>query len=367
MKHDRFAYIDALRGWAILGVIVTHAGSLTKLGGVPGRVVEFGGRGVQLFFIVSAFTIFLTYKRALERETFPTKNFFTRRLMRIVPMYWLGIVLYTAVYGLASRGWKDGPELWHYPLHLTLTNVLVPSATSSVVPGGWSISVEVLFYLTTPLWFWVVKSLRDAMAFTAASLVFGAIFISTGADAVPGIDQYWFRSFPSQLPCFGFGMILYYWVQSNPNGLTTQSANLGLLMAAVAMALIGFTNALPIVPSHYWTTGGFLLLAMSLVATPSVLIVNRLTVWVGQISFSAYLLHFLVLKQIDLAMHDSITGYGRFAVVTAVGIMVTLPVAWLSYRYAETAFSNLGKRWISQRESQSRRFGVVDLNAGRRN
>lgn len=148
MQKQRLGFVDALRGIAILLVIGAHAGVVTGLVGLAGGLANLGGYGVQLFFVVSAFTIFLTLERARARETFSIRNFFIRRLFRIVPVYWMGILLYSALYHLQSRGWTAAPFAWHFPLHILLINSLVPSAQSSVVPGGWSISCEVLFYIT---------------------------------------------------------------------------------------------------------------------------------------------------------------------------------------------------------------------------
>jgi peptidoglycan/LPS O-acetylase OafA/YrhL len=180
MSHvvkNRLEYIDALRGWAIIGVILTHAAAITEIGGKVGRYALLGGYGVQLFFVVSAFTIFLTFDRGSRVERYPVANFFTRRLMRIVPVYWMGVLLYSCFYGLASRGWHEGPELWHVPVHLLLLNLLHPATLSSVVPGGWSISCEVLFYLTVPIWFALIKNRRSALLFLAATLVLAPLTV----------------------------------------------------------------------------------------------------------------------------------------------------------------------------------------------
>jgi peptidoglycan/LPS O-acetylase OafA/YrhL len=109
---------------------LTHAASLVGIEGLTARVAAFGGYGVQLFFVVSGFTIFLVYQKGLAAQKHPAANFFTRRLFRIVPIYWAGIVLYSAVYGLGSRGWQPGPELWHIPLHICCNCTLPPRVLS---------------------------------------------------------------------------------------------------------------------------------------------------------------------------------------------------------------------------------------------
>jgi peptidoglycan/LPS O-acetylase OafA/YrhL len=55
-------YIDALRGYAILMVIATHVAiGAPMLSGVVRALVDQGQRGVQLFFVVSAFTLIISW------------------------------------------------------------------------------------------------------------------------------------------------------------------------------------------------------------------------------------------------------------------------------------------------------------------
>ncbi len=56
----RFEWLDSLRGWAIIGVIFVHASANAGMTGYLGELGRLGQRGVQVFYIVSAFTIFLS-------------------------------------------------------------------------------------------------------------------------------------------------------------------------------------------------------------------------------------------------------------------------------------------------------------------
>src|SRR5690606_14351277 len=146
-------------------------------------------------------------------------DFYIRRLFRIIPIYWLGILLYTAVYGLESRGWREGPELWHFPYHIFLINIFHPLTSSSVVPGGWSISCEVMFYLMVPLlykYFYTNKRIAWFMLISMVLLPLINLALkkysmnSFFAGYEPGvINNFYYRWIPSQLACFGFGMILF--------------------------------------------------------------------------------------------------------------------------------------------------------------
>ena len=365
MSSDRYAYVDALRGFAILAVVSSHSATLANVRSSLDPFVDLGGMGVQLFFVVSAFTIFLTYERAVAREAQPVQNFFIRRVLRIVPIYWLGIILYSAVYGLGSRGWGADPELWHFPLHLTLVNVLHPLTSSSVVPGGWSISTEILFYLTVPLWFVLIRRLRSALIFTVVSIFAGGATVWLGQmllnPILPGDpSQYWFRSFPFQLPCFGFGMVLYFAIKEDTFGqyLRTRSVNLGVLACSPIVILLGVWERSPLIPSLYVITFGFLLTALALSHMPWRLFVNRATILVGRVSYSIYLIHFLVLAQLEPFVPATFSPGVRFLCFFVLGTLISLPIAYLSYHYVEKAFTNLGRHWIARREGR----GAIDPN-----
>lgn len=68
-NNDRITWIDSLKGIAILGVIMIHCGG-SHLPDPLGIVGRFGGAGVELFFVISAF---LSYQ-SLEKVSAKGKN-----------------------------------------------------------------------------------------------------------------------------------------------------------------------------------------------------------------------------------------------------------------------------------------------------
>lgn len=84
----RYGFIDALRGFAFLGVLVHHV--VPRVDGLP-RVVKqiaaAGGEGVQLFFVVSALTLFLSFDSRRGTQARPLTAFFLRRFFRIAPLF----------------------------------------------------------------------------------------------------------------------------------------------------------------------------------------------------------------------------------------------------------------------------------------
>nr|WP_186329853.1 acyltransferase [Variovorax boronicumulans] len=366
MNKDRFEFIDALRGWAILGVIATHAASAVKLSGKMGKLAAFGGYGVQLFFMVSAFTIFLTYQKATERETYPNANFFTRRLMRIAPVYWLGILLYSAVYGLGSRGWLEGPEMWHLPLHFLLINLLHPATMSSVVPGGWSISCEVLFYLTVPLLFAWIKTTGAAAVFCAITAVLGPLSIAAmkalighWADGFGASYSYmyYYRSLPSQLFPFAVGILLFHVYRAQPAWLSVlkrRHVNFWLIVAGLLAFAISMFGWYPHIQRHHWASVGFLFFGLAASQIQWSAIVNKPMIFLGRISFSAYLLHFIVQRELTVWIpQGSMPTQAYFALVLVASIAITVPLAWLSFSLLEKNFQRAAGLIVQARENRA--------------
>jgi exopolysaccharide production protein ExoZ len=136
-------YIDALRGYAILGVIVVHVGSAVPIG-VPmaQTYINQGARGVQLFYVASAYTLLLSW-HARKDGVLP---YLVRRFFRIAPLFWLAIPLYALFSGMGTGFFAppDNWKLWDVFRALTFMDAIYPAAFS-MVPGGFTITAEILF------------------------------------------------------------------------------------------------------------------------------------------------------------------------------------------------------------------------------
>jgi peptidoglycan/LPS O-acetylase OafA/YrhL len=149
----RLAYLDALRGLAILGVLIVHFSLWLKPAGEAEKgLMGNGAFGVQLFYVVSAFTICMSL--AADRGPGALQRFFTRRFFRIAPMFWVAIILSLTLWGLLPRyAAPDGIAPWAVVATFLMAHGLHPESINSVVFGGWSVGVEVMFYALAPMLF----------------------------------------------------------------------------------------------------------------------------------------------------------------------------------------------------------------------
>lgn len=152
VSEERVAWIDTIRGVAILLVISVHVSqSVGDMSHPLLRVASLGQLGVQLFFTASAYTLCASAARGLSNRI-QIRDFYIRRFFRVAPIYYFGVCLYFFIYYLLSVSGLDAGkfeafDLKNISINFMLIHGLVPSAMNSIVPGGWSIGAEVLFYV----------------------------------------------------------------------------------------------------------------------------------------------------------------------------------------------------------------------------
>lgn len=364
-KSARFEFLDALRGWAILGVISTHCAWFSG-GDFRGKPFAFAGLyGVQLFFMVSAFTIFLTLERALSREPAIVRSFYIRRILRILPMFWVGIVLYAFAPGREHYYTDFDMGVSYYFLTAILQHGWHPLYINSVVPGGWSIAVEVTFYIIAPLLFFRIKNWQNALWFFLSTL-----FICESASyclrmvtdhklifqAVQPelLHQFSIKWFPSQLPVFACGILTFYLVKGLPESFHTKRNGI-VIMAAGLMVLYNAVDvgSHRIVPEQVVFAIGFLLFILALSIYPLWLFVNSATAFLGRISYSFYLMHFVIMAgEITLFQKYCPGLFSRpalaYAVLFAAALLGAVPVSWFTYKFVEQPFIRLGSSLVKK-------------------
>jgi Predicted acyltransferases len=365
----RYAYIDALRGWAILGVLVVHISQEFPLTfTVLNRYAEHGRRGVQLFYLLSALTLMLSDRSRRQAERFVTSNFFIRRFFRIAPMFYV-----TALFSW----WYIGPRPTFWApngigaVDLAATFLFLhgwsPYTVNSVVYGGWSVGVETWAYLIMPLMFRFISSWRRAL--TAVILTTIATFwlnpwvYSFWAYRMPPSDLYLDRAYisfwlPSQLPVFLIGAICFFLVGRKSMKAADSARDGTVLLVLAVYLLITFPlfGDTPYVPEEVLFSVAFLCLTYALSLRPSKLFVNPVTIFLGRISYSLYLVHFLVLLIIRGWLHaivDNFRGSQRFPLAFIVITALACVVAEITYRLVELPGQQIGKRIIRTRESRA--------------
>ena len=342
-----FGYIDSLRGYAILGVILVHAAQkVHPLSGTVLRLANAGQYGVQLFFVVSGLTLALSWQARRDGAA----AFYVRRLFRIAPMFWLAIPAYLYLNGAGPQYWAPGGIT---SINVILTALFLhgwePQTIDSVVPGGWSIAVEMTFYLFFPI---LAKSIRSgavalylALTLAAAYYVISSwldishlIYRSDPSYLVGGFLYFWF---PNQLPIFLLGFAAFF---SLERGVAVEKrlADIGAVVAIVGIAILALANVPG--PIHIYFGLYFLLLTCCLGHGGLRVLTVRPVQYIGTISYSGYLVHFAVLDLFSRLWHWPKVGTVPFFLFFAAAVAATVIVASSTYHLIEQPMTKLGHK-----------------------
>jgi len=364
-------FVDALRGLALLGVVLVHTSQwVAGLSPVTAEIMGYGGFGVHLFFVTSAFTLFVSLHRRSGSEAHPTVNYFLRRFFRIAPLFWLAILFYVKWNG-------TGPQYWA-PHGITPMSVLATAAfvhgwsatvINSVVPGGWSIAVEMNFYLLVPFLFTRLTNLRRCLWFFIACVVgqwavnaaMRPVFVRLLApDEQYLADLMHALWLPTQLPVFAAGFALYYVLApsfARPQGdISPASRDDRPSAGLVLVTALAVVAQLRLAPPSTFAGSMFAILAAGLAFRPSWLLVNAGTRYLGVISYSGYIVHFAVLDVAGRVIRHFtvLPGYPltHLAVLYAAVMLGTILIATATTRLIEDPARQLGRLLIASLEKR---------------
>src|ERR1700730_9077408 len=106
-REPHIEYIDGLRAVAVLMVVICHAAKYTMdfHQGWPIHVLFEGAHGVDLFFVISGFCLSYPILRQVHfgKGDFDVLKFWARRIVRVMPPYWVAFALILAVALIVKR------------------------------------------------------------------------------------------------------------------------------------------------------------------------------------------------------------------------------------------------------------------------
>lgn len=360
--RDYHPFIDGLRGLAILMVLATHTAQFVSYGrrfsfSSVDILLASGARGVQLFFMVSAFTLFSSSYRRFKSDRFPKTYFYIRRAFRILPFWWVVI----AAISIARRNpfGTVAPSLFFYFGFIRF------DASYDINPQGWSLFDEECFYLLLPLIFSQISSLRRALQFCVICVIIHALW-SIGAPriGVPTANGF-VGLFPlNQWFCFAFGIAIYYYSRqqlSLPSLIArTQIPYLADLLWSTLYAIsIGVYLTETRLHVAWLVSAALALALLFIVSMDSSTFIgkavrNRLLMRFGGYCYSIYLFHVPMLGLLDPVRkwafaHAGIDGWPvelQFALYYPTIAFITLGLGAISFNLIEKPCVNAGRLFI---------------------
>ena len=314
-----------------------------------------------MFFVVSAFTLSISWFSRKD-GAHPFRNFYLRRVFRIVPLFYFLLAITIPRDWLRFHVIHSAKELL---LNASMLFNLVPGKSLGIVWASWTIGVEILFYLMFPLLIKVGSTpVRLAACFVgalvSAAFFYQAVQSSNLSQTVKA--QFFTSGLALHVPVFILGMIAYTIYVSRPfSRIHAKWFAILLVAAAIVLHLVLAYNRVYLGRiGTDWSAPAWTLLVLGLVICPVKPVVNTITRFYGQISYSVYLNHPFIIALLmpvypRIYRHVSWSGLALLACF-AVTFAVLTPWAYCTYRLIEQPGIRLGSRLI---KSLNRNDAVV--------
>jgi len=365
VETPRIEYLDSVRGLAALIVVVGHvAGSYGLPGGwearfhqTPLRLLWDGYAAVSMFFVLSGLVLSKKYFRRPSGQSASAPDllpFFCARISRIYVPFVVAIGISAVAQASlwhpmetvppSSQWWQ---AFWHRPMDvaefLRQIGFALPRDEDRLMPQSWTLSIELKYSFLVP--FLILCAHRGV--FWVLALV-GLLF------AAFGMQVYALH--------FGFGVVLARWfetITSNRRSFSKLVVGSGGLLAFLfyaggAMVACLSPNLLPRELAAAVIGVGAMLLLAALAASDSAQRILNIGVlrFLGRISYSTYLLHFVVLMVVPPPLLTFLNGLGWkdiallqwIVLVSVVG--VTIAISVVMFYFVEVP-SIIAGRWFA--------------------
>lgn len=370
---DKLNYIDSIRGVAILMVILVHtAQSVESESLLIQQLAEYGKMGVQLFFIASAYTLCHSWLKRTG-ETNKASNFAIRRFFRIAPLYYFGLAMYLGV-SVVENYYRSGiiepaPQysLTNIVVNLLFLNGLYPPANNNIVPGGWSIGTEMVFYAMFPLFMLLLNGRTRSQGYASIKIPALALLISqvtllllwTLTGETVNNNSFIYFNIINQLPVFLTGMSFYF---LNSQGAWPVRSAIGnllyfLFFTFLSMLLWRLSSSSWLSPIPFVSGISFLFLVKAFELTPAAN--PAILQEIGKTSYSMYIFHFIfahkaatIISQ-RLRTEEILGGNGTLAAYYVLSVLLTFATAKISERIIEHRFIQFGRAVIKNRATKA--------------
>jgi peptidoglycan/LPS O-acetylase OafA/YrhL len=368
-RHRRFPLFDGLRAIAVITIVVLHAALLSGAvdPSVGGRLLARLNVGVTIFFLVSGFLLYRPFIAHRNGGAAPPAilGYAKRRLLRILPAYWLVLTILLIVPGVG--GAPGSSVLAEYGLVHTLPIRGGPGCIQECgLAQTWSLAVEMTFYAALPLYVlgaaWLARG-RSVLTWMRAELALLAVLVAASLvlryavfdDANAWVSGsaigylYWFA--------LGMGLAIVSVAlegrERQPRLVSIVAARPLLPWLLAVAAYVAMSQWLPVVlqtnGQRFAATVGFGVIAALLLlpavfgdgagGLPRRVLANRVVAWLGLVSYGIFLWHYVFAQQ--LGRHGADWGFldvliGTLALSIAVAAasyyLVERPVLRLKYR-----------------------------------
>jgi exopolysaccharide production protein ExoZ len=352
-RESKLEWVQALRGAAALMVVMVHSRSVlmdTATGkAVADHILLPMGMGVDLFFLISGFLMMFTSQNFDGTKAYAWR-FIAKRAARIWPLFAV-ITPLALVVEHGMHGFLDPSIVFPYLEGLAFIPHN-PGASGiyfqMAVGVAWTLCFECYFYLLFAAcmlfgrWRYMVMAAWFALTLMAIPLVRGGYSLNVAAQPLVEWSRYANLAINPIVWDFVIGMIGGWLYVSDFKvertwtiyAVVTVSSML-LLMGWHRLGMVNFFG-----PHGWGIPMAILFFGVLMLAKVEALKVPAWSVWLGNISYSLYLVHVYVFETLQRVVnaipmnHDAAN-----AVLFVIRPVVAVICAWLTFRYVETPLS----------------------------
>ena len=365
----RLRELDSLRGLAAIGVLFWHYQGhfhAKPLAEVFEAFYRAGYYAVDFFFVLSGLVLARAYANEYRSHRFAENM--VKRVARIFPLHLVTLVLvalgqYVLVELMERRPFiVPYNDLYHFALNLGLAQYVGFQSGFSFNAPSWSISTEfwvnVLFFIVISVGW--KRLFPISLGIAAVSL---ALVVTTGNGSLGAANTVAYPAITLIRTAFGFfvGVALHEAAFREPRAHASNSLLFdAIFIAVIALLTWGALGHLPFHPRFEVLSVLVAFPVLLLAASRSVLVKQTLRLspltFLGDISFSIYLLHF----PLQLLLHVFVVG-GWVALdfqsgwILLLFLGMTIGIATFSYYLVELPAQRAVNRWWAVR-SKSKTF-----------
>lgn len=344
LGKSQLGNIQVLRCCAALAVVWHHAVYALEIpfGLAPPPIAGvIGGAGVDVFFVVSGFIMV----HATRDGARTPMEFWTDRVVRIAPLYWLALGLIIVLYacGFTPVG-VSKIDLQDVATNIAfLPDIRADGSRLPIVVAGWTLVYEMFFYLLFGLTFWMRSQALQVAALTGFFLLAWLVLSSVGD--LPYALHVYVQPITLEFAAGGALALLFQrrWSMSPVAGRFCGYGlvGLGVLGLIVASAMWGRRLEIDLVLRAFaWGAPAVLIVGGALVLERTGAVsTSRGALFLGAASYAIYLFHQVVLDYVARAfafLPDTLA----FAVMTgAVASAAAVYFGVIVHRRVETPFT----------------------------
>jgi peptidoglycan/LPS O-acetylase OafA/YrhL len=361
LKHhapiSRLGYLDLLRGLAALYVVLFHVSLIPKPAlEMPkwlNLFVSYGGTGVTLFFVISGFSMCLTWERHLNTGT-PLRSFYIARFFRIAPLFYLWLIL-TLLRDYIFKGDAGIHSLSEIVSNIFFLFNFNAPLQHGIVWASWTIGVEMLFYFIFP----IIAIYAGNTLKRSTLLLLGSIAVATllensiGSTGELALQNKIFNkmSFAYQLPVFLFGVVAFH-VHEKMQSAIPKKLRLRYAYFLAILSIGGLIGLIIEQPTyfiwHYVSSAFYCLLLLSFSMLENNILIKPFTTYIGKISYSLYLNHpnlVYILAPLYMAIYRLGLNTGvSFLICVVITLTILVTLSHLSFKFLEEPFIRIGKK-----------------------